>query len=65
MADSDGAVRGLALDLFFENLEENLQEEFDKEFNEEIEEAVEEVMIAETLHLKSEVGRSPFPSRYI
>ena len=45
MADSDGAVRGLALDLYFENLEENLQEEFDKEFNEEIEEAVEEVMI--------------------
>ena len=37
MADSDGAVRGLAHDLFFENLEENLQEEFDKEFNEEIE----------------------------
>ena len=45
MADSEGAVRVLALDLFSENLEEDMQQEFDTEFNEEIEQAIVEVIL--------------------
>ena len=43
MADSDGEVRGMALDLLFQDFNDEVETKLDEEFNGEIEEAMNEV----------------------
>ena len=46
MASNDGAIKGLALDMFFEEWDqlETLEEKLDAQFSQDIEEAVTQVM---------------------
>ena len=60
MADSNGEIKGITLDLLFEDFNDEVETILDKEFNGEIEEAMNEVIIYLFSLINSQVYHQDF-----